>query len=361
MRLRVSASNYNKSSANYNLLKNVSLDNLKLKTKTVNLMPQRINKNKFAVKSNDLVEARYRLSLQESHVILWLLTQISPDDEDFKTHQLKVEDFAKMVGLRVDAQYSELKKTTLRLMQRVMQIYSDDEKKLIQVSWLSSAVYEEGSGYVSLEFSPQLKPYLLQLKSQFTKINIADALGFKSIYAVRIYELLVQYSTIGRREITVEGLRDYCGIKDNEYPFYGNLRSRVLEKAKTEINEKTDYIVAYKEIKKSRKVDKLDWSIDKKELEATIAQPKEQKKQINVVPINYGSCQVPEVIEFCKHQESILRRDLIDYLLNATSFTMEKEKVSVGFSAAFFRDRCDTEEVKTSLSKFFKAKRAEVT
>jgi hypothetical protein len=39
--------------------------------------------DKFVVKSNDLVEARYRLSLQESHVVLWLLTQINPEDEDF--------------------------------------------------------------------------------------------------------------------------------------------------------------------------------------------------------------------------------------------------------------------------------------
>ena len=75
----------------------------------------------FVVKSNDLIEARYRLSLQESHVVLWLLTQIKQEDEDFKTHKLKVEDFAKMTQVNVNNRYDELKKTTLRLMQRVMQ------------------------------------------------------------------------------------------------------------------------------------------------------------------------------------------------------------------------------------------------
>lgn len=166
-----------------------------------------INSEKVIVKSNDLIEARYRLSLQESHVVLWLLTQIRYDDEDFKLHSMKISEFSAMVGLRVDGQYDELQKITERLMKRVMKIREPNKHRLIQVSWLSAAIYEEGKGYVSLEFSPQLKPYLLQLKSHFTKINIADTMKFKSVYAMRIFELLLQYETIGKRVINVEYLR----------------------------------------------------------------------------------------------------------------------------------------------------------
>ena len=226
--------------------------------------PTSLKSGQFVVKSNDLVEARYRLSLQESHVVLWLLTQIKPDDEGFKTHQLKVEDFANMVGLRVDAQYEELKKTTLRLMQRVMQIRDPNKKKLIQVSWLSSAVYEDGKGSVALRFDPELKPYLLQLKSQFTKIDIADTMKFKSVYAVRIFELLVQHASIGKRETSIDELRDWCGIKKTEYALYADLKRDVINRAKTEINAKTDYEVDYKEIKEGRKVVALEWTIKHK-------------------------------------------------------------------------------------------------
>ena len=220
--------------------------------------------NHFVVKSNDLVEARYRLSLQESHVVLWLLTQISYDDEDFKLHSMKISDFAKMVGLRVDGQYDELQKITERLMKRVLKIRELNKKRLIQVSWLSAAIYEEGRGYVSLRFDPALKPYLLQLKSHFTKINIADTMKFKSIYAVRIFELLLQYEPIGKREISIDEIRDCCGIKKDEYELYAHLKSRVLNRAKTEINAKTDYEVDYKEIKESRKVVGLEWTIKHK-------------------------------------------------------------------------------------------------
>jgi plasmid replication initiation protein len=218
----------------------------------------------FIVKSNSLVEARYRLSLQESHVVLWLLTQIRPDDEDFKLHTMKISEFAKMVGVEVDAQYQELRKVTETLMKRVLSIYEPEKKEWLQVSWLSSARYETNRGLVSLKFDPELKPYLLQLKSHFTKIDLVDTLKLKSIYAIRMFELLVQYSPIGKREISVEDLRAYCGIEKEEYKEYFNLKRKVIEKAKIEINAKTEYDVDYTQKKDSRKVVAIEWLINKK-------------------------------------------------------------------------------------------------
>ena len=221
-------------------------------------------KRNFIVKSNALIEARYRLSLQESHVILWLLTQIQPDDEDFKEHKLEITEFSKMAGTKADNQYHELRAVTKRLIQRAMEIYSHEEDKTIQVAWLSSAEYHHRKGYVSLEFSPKLKPYLLQLKKCFTKIDIVDTLKLKSIYAVRVFELLLQYISVGKREINIDDLRSYCGIEKNQYPLYGSLKAKVIDRAKFEINAKTEYKIDYKEKKKSRKVIGLEWNIEKK-------------------------------------------------------------------------------------------------
>ena len=218
----------------------------------------------FVVKSNALVEARYRLSLQESHVILWLLTQIRADDEDFKTHSMKISEFAKMMDIEVDAQYQELQKVTETLMKRVLKIYEPEKKEWLQVAWLSSARYQSQQEVVTLQFDPNLKPYLLQLKSHFTKIGLVDTMKLKSIYAIRIFELLSQYSPIGKREISIDDLRAYCGIKKHEYTGYGMFKLKVIEKAKKEINSKTEYDVDYLQQKDSRKVVAIDWSIKKK-------------------------------------------------------------------------------------------------
>jgi plasmid replication initiation protein len=35
----------------------------------------------------------------------------------------------------------------------------------------------------------------------------------KSVYAIRIYELLKQYEKLKERKVTVMDLREYCGIE----------------------------------------------------------------------------------------------------------------------------------------------------
>jgi plasmid replication initiation protein len=284
----------------------------------------------FVIKSNALVEARYRLSLQESQIILWLLTQIRLDDEDFKPHKLDIVEFAKLVQVDVDSKYRELRKITRQLMQRVMEIYEPETQKLIQVAWLSSAEYEHKKGYASLEFSPKLKPYLLQLKSKFTKIDIIDTLKLKSIYAIRIFELLLQYISVGFREISISDLRAYCGIKETEYADYFDLKRYVIEKAKTEINSKTEYKIDYSEIKESRKFVAIEWTIKKKDSqkENQFLQIKSLRKELrsksvliqSLMEYGYGRTLAKRFIE--NNDEEIIKN-----ALNAVNIQIQKNHV----------------------------------
>ena len=244
-------------------------------------MTKLVKVKKYIVKSNSLVEARYRLSLQESQIILWLLTQIRPDDKDFKLHTLEIVELAKLTGVTVDSRYSNLRKITKQLMQRVMEIYEPETAEWLQVAWLSSARYQTKKGCVSLCFDPSLKPHLLKLQSHFTKIDIVDTMKIKSVHAIRVFELLLQYLIIGNRTITLEELRGYCGIRKDEYTLYAHLKSRVIDRAKTEINAKTEYEIDYQEIKESRKVVAIEWTIKKKriQLEGTAEKVRQLQKE----------------------------------------------------------------------------------
>ena len=289
-----------------------------------------VDSNHFVVKSNTLVEARYRLSLQESHVILWLLTQIKPEDEDLKLHSMKISDFAKMVGVKIENQYKELRKVTMNLIQRGLSIYEPETKEWLQVSWLSSARYRQRKGDVLLSFDPQLKPYLLQLKSQFTRINISDAIGFKSVYALRIFELLVQYETVGKREISINELRDYCGIGKDEYKQYVHIKTRLINRAKTEINAKTCYEIDYKEIKESPKVVGIDWSIkykthfEKNQREKAVIIEKEMRNTTIIIEqlLEYGFTK-QAANRLIKNQEE----GVIDNALKSVNLQVERGNV----------------------------------
>jgi plasmid replication initiation protein len=86
---------------------------------------------------------------------------------------------------------------------------------------------------------------------------------FKSIYSIRIYELLKQYESLGCRKFDLEDLRLSCGISENRLNLVADFRKKVLEISKREINEKSDILIDFKFIKKSRKVIAIEFLINK--------------------------------------------------------------------------------------------------
>jgi plasmid replication initiation protein len=275
-------------------------------------------KQEIVVQSNKLVEAHYRLSLQEKRLILWLIKEIKREDTDFKKYKLNIVDFAEMMGLNPKTQYKEMKLVTRALITRGIDIEDLDTGATKQMAWLCYAHWEPKKGLCSLEFHPELKPYLLQLKEQFTQIGFADFLGLSSVYSVRIFELLSQYAPIGKRISQIDELRSWCGIQKNEYALYAHLKSRVIDRAKNEINAKTEYEIDYKEIKESRKVVSIEWTINKKtyfekaqsEKAVTI---KQELRSINAITeqlIEYGFAKQTANKIIKNHDEEVVAKAL---------------------------------------------------
>jgi plasmid replication initiation protein len=217
-------------------------------------------------KHNDLIEAKYQLpNLQEQRVIIMLLAQIKPNDEDFKGYRIAITDFAKLVGLRVDGVYEELEKALKNLMTRVISIKKG--KSFLLMNWLSSAEYIHGSGYVELAFDPKLKPYLLQLQDHFTQYKLDKVLHFKSIYSIRLYELLKKDSFKVKNGIfnvffEYEELREKFGIGKKEYLLFANFKMKTIEVATREISDKTDlFIIDVKYGKTGRKITNITFCV----------------------------------------------------------------------------------------------------
>jgi plasmid replication initiation protein len=212
--------------------------------------------NALVTRHNNLIEARYSLSLQEQRLFLWLVSEISPDDVDFKDYRIDIKDFAEFIGADKNKNiYAQCSEITKKLIRRVVEIVDIDKDEMIQAGLISSARYHLGKGYVDISFSPTLKPYLLQLKGRFTTIALRYAVQLRSVYAVRMYDLFKQYQTIGERTLYIDEMRRLLDIPDDQYTDTSHFKIRVIFIALREINSKTDIFVTTKEeIKDSRRI-----------------------------------------------------------------------------------------------------------
>ena len=248
------------------------------------------DEKRVIIKSNYLIEASYRLSLQEQRLILLMVSKIKPNDHNFHVYQIAIKDFNRIVGIIGEASYQRTKELTKKLLERSLQIINDNST--LQVSWLSSAEYFEGKGYVELSFDPKLKPYLLQLKEFFTRYRLQNVIRLKSNYSIKLYELLKQYENIGRRKIGLDELRHKFGLKPDEYPLYANFKQKILTRVQTELNAYTDLSFSTIEQKHGRKVIGIVFVISKN---------KQQPKTENTSVITSGKVELAERLRdyFC--------------------------------------------------------------
>ena len=254
-------------------------------------------------KSNKLIEARYRLTLGEQRLILHLCSLIHSSDEDFKSYDIRVKDFAKMFGLeKRNNIYKAVENAAKELAGKRLDISRDGKE--IYVSWLSYVEYVEGSGIVKVEFHKSLKPYLLKLQEygNFTKYQINHVVNFKSQYSIRLYELLKQKAfTAEKRKFSrcfeIESFRSILGIAVNEYEVFSNLRRKVIEPAIEEVSEYTDLEITDVHYGKTgRKVTDITFDVEIRQadeiqalqLEMEEEPPKEQPHPLVERLINLG-------------------------------------------------------------------------
>jgi plasmid replication initiation protein len=208
--------------------------------------------NFVVTQSNFLVEARYNLPLAEQRLILTMISRIQPNDEDFKPYQISVRELSEFLGVDKSSAYRECKKTTESLLTRVINI--QESSGLLQIGWVSSAKYVDGTGVVNLSFDPLLKPYLLKLKGNFTSSKLEMLLSFKSQYTIRIYNLLKQYEYLKERVIKLELFREIMGLRKDQYVLYADFKRFILCSVQKELLAKADIRFEFEEIKLGRKV-----------------------------------------------------------------------------------------------------------
>ena len=90
-----------------------------------------------------------------------------------------------------------------------------------------------------------------------------------SIYAIRLYELLIRWRSTGKLYISIDELRSKLGLIEDEYKKMGDFKKRVLTVALNQINKFTDITVSYIQKKEGRNISELHFMFEEKEQNKT--------------------------------------------------------------------------------------------
>jgi plasmid replication initiation protein len=225
-------------------------------------------------KSNHLIEAGYRLTLEEQRLMLACISKIKKDEDVPNEITVTASNYAAIFGMQLRHAYAQLKTATNALYERDIKIYDVTNDISNRLRWVYKVKYHDKKGRATLSFSPDIRPYLSQLKGHFTSYQLRSIANLKSVYSIRIYELLMQFKSTGERLLTIKDLRLILEIKNDKYLKYSDLRRWVIEPAVRELKEKTELIIEWGAIKSGKKVSSVRFVFDRENKDCTQQLPR---------------------------------------------------------------------------------------
>jgi plasmid replication initiation protein len=157
-----------------------------------------------------------------------------------------------MMRIDIKNAHRELYKAADKLYER--SIIVSDPEKTEEFRWIQKkAIYHKGEGRVTFTWSDDVLIYISQLKQRFTTYRLNDVSRLNSSYAIRLYELLMQFNATKDRKINLNDFKSLFNL-ENKYPLFRDLNKWVIKPAVKEINSSSNLVVYYSTVKKGRHV-----------------------------------------------------------------------------------------------------------
>lgn len=230
-------------------------------------------------KDNDLIQwARYDLSALELKTLAFLMSKIKPDDPMGTVYEFRAVDYCRVRGINDQSGKNvALMKESLKALHDKSFWMEDEDGDLTLCTWIAKPKIRKSTkpGWIEIRFDEDIEKYLIGLREKggYTQYELVSTLPMKSVYSMRLYELLKSYHgqlsyrknpfALYKKEIDIEELRIRLGssklddnghIKEVHYKSFREFRRNVLDTAVREINAYTDLVVSYVKMTMGRTV-----------------------------------------------------------------------------------------------------------
>jgi hypothetical protein len=207
----------------------------------------------LAVIHNELARSRNDMGIVALRLVMMMVEHVNDrGKENPLSHTIRVVDYAKRLGLSgsPSSVYTRLEKACDMLQgTKVETRHAIGERT--KFTLVITATYRDKEGCVDLEFHPEMRPLLLSLKEYFCRIPMDVFFRIKNAHAAKFYLVCKSWdpSNAGNAapgwRFTIDELRSWLWIQEDEYRHTPHLKSAVLERAKAELDEVADVSFEY--------------------------------------------------------------------------------------------------------------------
>ena len=213
--------------------------------------------NKNIIKtSHELNHFKGGYTRLELDFIYAFISTIKDEDERFKDYKLTLQDLENKLQKRL--QLEKIEYIFESLIKKSFKINND--KRLAVYSFFTYLEYDKETKTMTVNFNEKLKPHLIQLKT-YAKGDFKYLLQFRSEYSKRLYMLISQWKTAGKKLYSVDEIREMLAVPKSYK--YHDFKKRVLVKAETELKKNSDVFFTFEEQKQGKKVTHILFNIIK--------------------------------------------------------------------------------------------------
>lgn len=221
-------------------------------------------------KANSLIRQKLALPSQNAtslRILACLVACIRADDKNCtQTYKISVSSILPE-GEKHTAIYSIGKEAVDNLAQARFTFEDIINKTYSAKPFFQDITYKDG--YISAIFNQLLSDMLFKLKQFFTTYNLVEYIRLKSVYSMKLFEILKSYESLGEVTISMTDLHEWLDTPKACKADFRQFRIYVLEKAHKDIHEKTEFRFEWQAIKAGRSVEAIKFSFGRKKLAIT--------------------------------------------------------------------------------------------
>ena len=210
------------------------------------------------VKTHRLNTALQKLSLSEIRLMQLAIIDARETGTGLDTVTplpIHASRYAEAFGVTRQTAYEVLIEAETSLFKRYFTFLDERDGKPVKSHWVSQAKYLDDEAIIEIMLTPAVVQEItridaIEAKTLFTRFALEQVAPMKSVYSVRLYELLNQWRQAKKVSFDLDVFRGQLGVEDTEYKAMSDFKRRVLDLAVNEINEKSDLRISYEQVKK---------------------------------------------------------------------------------------------------------------